>query len=63
MSVATSLGILLMLQGQGVRDTVVMIQAATDRGLMETLAVTGQFVVSLVVLGHLWPETEMNLPG
>jgi hypothetical protein len=50
MSVATSLGILLMLQGQGVRDTVVMIQAATDRGLMETLAVTGQFVVSLVVL-------------
>ena len=50
MSVATSLGISLMLQGQGVRDTVVMIQAATDRSLMETLAVTGQFVVSLVVL-------------
>jgi len=50
MSVATSLGILLMLQGQGVRDTVVMIQAATDRSLMETLAVTGQFAVSVVVL-------------
>ena len=50
MSVATSLGISLMLQGQGVRDTVVMIQAATDRGLMETIAVTGQFLVSLVVL-------------
>ena len=38
----------LMLQGQGVRDTVVMIPA--DRGFMDTLAVTGQFVVSLVVL-------------
>jgi hypothetical protein len=50
MSVATSLGISLMLQDQGVRDTVVMIQAATERSLMETLAVTGQFVVSLVVL-------------
>ena len=50
MSVAASLGISLMLQDQGIRDTVVMIQAATDRGLMETLAVTGQFVVSLVVL-------------
>jgi hypothetical protein len=38
----------LMLQDQGVRDTVVMIPA--ERGVMETLAVTGQFVVSLVVL-------------
>ena len=47
MSAATSLGILLSLQ-DGVRDTVVMIPA--DRGLMETLAVTGQFVVSLIVL-------------
>jgi hypothetical protein len=37
-----------MIQDQGVRDTVVMIPA--DRGFMETLAVTGQFVVSLVVL-------------
>jgi methyl-accepting chemotaxis protein len=50
MSVAASLGISLMLQDQGIRDTVVMIQAAADRSLMETLAVTGQFVVSLVVL-------------
>jgi methyl-accepting chemotaxis protein len=33
---------------QGIRDTVVMIPA--DRGFMETLAVTGQFIVSLVVL-------------
>jgi hypothetical protein len=40
--------IALMLQDQGVRDTVVMIPA--DRGFMETLAVTGQFVVSLFVL-------------
>jgi hypothetical protein len=40
--------IALMIQDQGVRDTVVMIPA--DRGFMETLAVTGQFVVSLVVL-------------
>ena len=47
MSFAWSLGISLM-QDQSVRDTVVMIQA--DRGFMETLAVTGQFVVSLVVL-------------
>ena len=47
MSAATSLGILLSLQ-DGVRDTVVMIPA--ERGLMETLAVTGQFVVSLIVL-------------
>jgi len=50
MSVAASLGISLMLQDQGIRDTVVMIQAAADRSLMETLAVTGQFIVSLVVL-------------
>lgn len=42
------LAISLMLQDQGVRDTVVMIPA--ERGFMETLAVTGQFVVSLVVL-------------
>src|SRR5688572_27374503 len=42
------LAIALMLQDQGVRDTVVMIPA--DRGFMETLAVTGQFIVSLVVL-------------
>lgn len=47
MSAATSLGILLILQ-DAVRDTVVMIPA--DRGVMETLAVTGQFAVSLVVL-------------
>ena len=40
----------LMLQDQGVRDTVVMIPAAAERGLMETLAVTGQFAVSVVVL-------------
>ena len=41
---------LMLLQDQaaGVRDTVVMIPA--ERGFMETLAVTGQFVVSLVVL-------------
>jgi methyl-accepting chemotaxis protein len=38
----------LMLQDQGVRDTVVMVPA--DQGFMATLAVTGQFVVSLVVL-------------
>ena len=50
MSVAASLGISLMLQDQGIRDTVVMIQAVADRSVMETLAVTGQFVVSLVVL-------------
>ena len=42
------LAISLVLQDQGVRDTVVMIPA--DRGFMATLAVTGQFVVSLVVL-------------
>lgn len=47
MSAATSLGILLILQ-DGVRDTVVMIPA--ERGVMETLAVTGQFAVSLIVL-------------
>ena len=40
--------IALVLQDQGVRDTVVMIPA--DRGFMETLAITGQFIVSLVVL-------------
>ena len=42
------LAIALMLQDQVVRDTVVMIPG--DRGFMETLAVTGQFVVSVVVL-------------
>jgi hypothetical protein len=39
-----------MLQDQGVRDTVVMIPAVAERSLMETLAVTGQFAVSVVVL-------------
>jgi hypothetical protein len=48
MSFAWSLEIPLMLQDQAIRDTVVMIPA--QRGFMETLAVTGQFVVSLVVL-------------
>lgn len=38
----------LTLQSQGVRDTVVMIPA--EQGFMATLAMTGQFVVSLVVL-------------
>jgi hypothetical protein len=47
MGAATSLGILLILQ-DGVRDTVVMVPA--ERGVMETLAVTGQFAVSLIVL-------------
>jgi len=50
MGLASSLWISLMLQDQGVRDTVVMIPAAAERGLMETLAVTGQFAVSVVVL-------------
>ena len=48
MSFAWSLGISLLLQDQAIRDTVVMIPA--QRGFMETLAMTGQFVVSLVVL-------------
>ena len=48
MSFAWSLGITLLLQDQAIRDTVVMIPA--QRGFMETLAMTGQFVVSLVVL-------------
>ncbi|HEX6316701.1 MAG TPA: hypothetical protein VFZ73_17640 [Gemmatimonadaceae bacterium] len=43
----TSLGVALILQDQAIRDTVVMIPA---RGFLETVAVTGQFVVSLVVL-------------
>lgn len=47
MSVEPSFAISL-LQDQGIRDTVVMIPA--DRGFMDTLAVTGQFAVSLVVL-------------
>lgn len=50
MSLEWSLGISLMLQDQGIRDTVVMIAAPTERSLMETLAVTGQFIVSLVVM-------------
>lgn len=50
MSLEWSLGISLMLQDQGIRDTVVMIAAPTDRSLIETLAVGGQFVVSLVVM-------------
>lgn len=48
MSFAWWLGISLLLQDQAVRDTVVMIPA--QRGFMETLAMTGQFVVSVVVL-------------
>src|SRR6185503_20835138 len=50
MGLGSWLAISLLLQDQAgaVRDTVVMIAAA--RGFMETLAVTGQFVVSLVVL-------------
>ena len=51
MSVAWSLGISLMLQQDpGIRDTVVMIPAAAEKSVMETLAATGQFAVSLVVL-------------
>ncbi len=50
MSLVWSLGISLMLQDQGIRDTVVMIPAATERSLIENLAVGGQFVVSLVVM-------------
>jgi hypothetical protein len=37
-------------QAQGIRDTVVMIPAAAERSVMETLAASGQFAVSLVVL-------------
>ena len=47
MHVTTSLGMAAVLQ-DGMRDTVVMI--AADRGVMETIAVTGQFIVSLIVL-------------
>ena len=50
MGLATSLGISLMLQAQGIRDTVVMVPATVDRGFVETLAGVGQFAVSLVVL-------------
>ena len=50
MSLEWLLGISLMLQDQGIRDTVVMIPAAAERSLMETLAVVGQFVVSVVVM-------------
>ena len=53
MSVAWSLGISLMLQDQGIRDTVVMIPAAAQRTAMETLVSVGQFAVSLVVLALL----------
>lgn len=48
MTFAWSLGTSLLLQDQAIRDTVVMIPA--ERGFMETLAMTGQFVVSMVVL-------------
>ena len=50
MGLGTWLAISLLLQDRavGVRDTVVMI--AAERGFMDTLAITGQFVVSLVVL-------------
>ena len=47
MTVATLLATSL-LQDQGIRDTVVMLPAQRD--LMETLAVSGQFVVSIVVV-------------
>jgi methyl-accepting chemotaxis protein len=50
MSLAWSLGISLMFQDQGTRDTVVMIPAAAQRSVMETLAASGQFAVSLIVL-------------
>lgn len=50
MSLAWSLGISLMLQDQGIRDTVVMIPATSERSLMESLAAGGQFAVSIIVL-------------
>ena len=50
MSIPSLLGFSLMLQDQGVRDTVVMIPAAVDRSFWENLAAGGQFAVSLVVL-------------
>ena len=50
MSVAWSLGILLLLQDQGIRDTVVMIPAAAEQSLMQTLSAGGQFAVSVIVL-------------
>ena len=53
MTLAVSVGISLILQDQGVRDTVVMIPAAAQRSFMENLAVVGQFAVSLVVLALL----------
>jgi hypothetical protein len=59
MSFAWSLGISLLLQDQAIRDTVVMIPA--QRGFMETLAMTGQFVVSLVVLVLLGAVVYMLL--
>lgn len=48
MSLVSSLGTVLMMQDQGLRDTVVMV--AADGGAMQTIAVVGQFAVSLVVL-------------
>ncbi len=48
MSLVSSLGIFL--QDQATRDTVVMVPA---RGLMESITVVGQFIVSLVVLALL----------
>lgn len=48
MSLVTSLGILLILQDQGIRDTVVMV--APERSVLETFVAVGQFTVSLVVL-------------
>ena len=59
MSFAWSLGISLLLQDQAIRDTVVMIPA--QRGVMETVAMTGQFVVSLVVLVLLGAVVYMLL--
>jgi methyl-accepting chemotaxis protein len=50
MSVAWSLGISLLLQDQGIRDTVVMIPAAAERSLMQNLSAGGQFAVSVIVL-------------
>ena len=50
MSIAWSLGISLMFQDQGIRDTVVMIPAVAQRSAMEALASVGQFAVSVVVL-------------
>lgn len=48
MIVGTSLAISLLLQNQGIRDTVVMIPS--NRGLIETLALGGQFVMSVIMV-------------